>query len=109
MLRLRFLTGRFSHGQFRSRVVADEEQANTQGERQGVSPPSLPHDRINDEFQITLSAVPDGVARCLRKVRAIHNASTASALSPVPGTEISWADWLQADSTAIRPLPALRR
>ena len=109
MLRLWFLTGRFSHGQFRSRVVADEEQANTQGERQGVSPPSLPHDRINDEFQNTLSAVPDRGARCLRKVRAIQIASTASWLSDVPGTGISWADWLQADPTAIRPLPALCR
>ena len=37
----------------------DDAPEPTQGERQGVSPPSLPHDRPDGQFQNTLSAVPD--------------------------------------------------
>ncbi len=47
--------------------TVDDEYAGAFGEQCGVSPPGQPR-VINDEFQNTLSAVPDRGARCHRKM-----------------------------------------
>ena len=58
----------------RSRVTpqiiwtADDAHENTQGERQGVSPPSKPHRKIDNHLQNTLSAVSDRGTRWPWKV-----------------------------------------